>query len=412
MVKVAPGTHLKLQAEAKVNSQFTGWSFVHTVNQSDLSKEALNSDSTEVVAQVNEKVYLEIEAQHSLIIYANFDLIGAVPNLEPVSIAIDNAAIPRVMFWFGKVNQHWNLDKEVWETDADGVSGARENKLEYCQKYYPTTKKVVEYKMEKTDTWKDAGNRGNYISNKMSYRCVLANQSVAGPDVSNQPEKPNAGSICYYFPELPLCLPLNDPNAQRYAGVSVVTQAVADFVDYGADDNTISLGQGERAAVINSYQTAFKQLPRTDQDLADIINIANGHWPTRTSLDAEQIAQDEFQKIYKKVPDMSNQHDAAAITVMAYGLRQRATNRNLYSEQQGINTFQHIYQYLPFSTKDWNIVQAISYSGATREKDSDGDLLPDTRESILGTDVNNRDSDGDGYLDGAEMRNGHDPLRK
>ena len=41
--------------------------------------------------------------------------------------------------------------------------------------------------------------------------------------------------------------------------------------------------------------------------------------------------------------------------------------------------------------------------------DSDADGLPDDQEGMYGTDFMNADSDGDGYLDGAEVQNGYDP---
>jgi len=42
--------------------------------------------------------------------------------------------------------------------------------------------------------------------------------------------------------------------------------------------------------------------------------------------------------------------------------------------------------------------------------DTDKDYLPDDWEKIIGTDVNNPDSDGDKYLDGTEVAAGFDPL--
>ena len=68
---------------------------------------------------------------------------------------------------------------------------------------------------------------------------------------------------------------------------------------------------------------------------------------------------------------MDDPGDNAAVTVMAYGLRQKAENRNLESEKKGINTFKNIYGYHPASTEDWNIMQAITYSGAARGIDLD-----------------------------------------
>ena len=191
-----------------------------------------------------------------------------------------------------------------------------------------------------------------------------------------------------------------------------VENALLNFITYGVDDNTKRLGKGERAAVVYSYKAAFNKLPEDEEELEDIIKIANGRWPAKTNSEAEKRAKEEFRKIYKRVADMDDPKDNAAITVMAYGLRQKAENRNLESEKQGIRTFTTIYHYHPSSTEDWNIMQAITYSGAARGVDTDGDLLIDNREEELGTDPNNPDTDGDGFLDGIEVANGFDPLNK
>ncbi|MDP2753741.1 MAG: hypothetical protein Q8P40_05040, partial [Nitrospirota bacterium] len=185
--------------------------------------------------------------------------------------------------------------------------------------------------------------------------------------------------------------------------------ALNTFITYGVDDNTKKLGAGERAAVIHSFKSVFKKLPETEDELADVIKIANGRWPSQISEESEKQAKEQFQKIYKKIADKDNLYDNAAITIMAYGLRQKAGNRNLNSEKQGIQIFMHIYDYYPTTTEDWNIMQAITYSGASRGIDTDGDLLIDEREVELGTDPNNPDSDGDGYLDGVEVANAYNP---
>jgi len=54
-------------------------------------------------------------------------------------------------------------------------------------------------------------------------------------------------------------------------------------------------------------------------------------------------------------------------------------------------------------------MQAITYSGAGRGTDSDGDLLTDIREKELGTDPKNKDTDGDGICDEVEIMLGTDP---
>ncbi|MFA4941429.1 MAG: CARDB domain-containing protein [Patescibacteria group bacterium] len=142
--------------------------------------------------------------------------------------------------------------------------------------------------------------------------------------------------------------------------------AINNFITYGADTNTQKLGAGERAAVMYSYKNAFDKLPETEAELVDVIKIANGRWPSITNQDAENKAKEQFQKIYKRVADMNNANDNAAVTVMAYGLRQKAENRNLNSETAGIKIFKAIYGHTPSSTEDWNIMQAITYSGASR----------------------------------------------
>ncbi len=147
---------------------------------------------------------------------------------------------------------------------------------------------------------------------------------------------------------------------------SQMQSAIQSFIAYGVDENTKYLGEGERAAVIYSFKEAFGKLPTDEQDLEDVIKIANGYWPSKRSLQAEQRALEKFQVIYKRLPDFNNPNDNAAITIMAYGLRQRAANRNLQSEQKGLEIYQSIFGKLPETTEDWNVMQAITYSGAKR----------------------------------------------
>ena len=143
------------------------------------------------------------------------------------------------------------------------------------------------------------------------------------------------------------------------------------------------MGEGERAAVINSYEAAFDKLPATEGKLADAIKIANGRFPSITSDKAEQQAKEQFYKIYNRVADMNNANDAAAVKVMAYGLRQKASNRNLNSEKTGIKTFKAIFGNTPKTTEDWNTMQAITYSGATKKIDSDKDGVADETEKKI-----------------------------
>jgi len=153
-------------------------------------------------------------------------------------------------------------------------------------------------------------------------------------------------------------------------GVSAITDAmqssITNFITYGVDENTKKLGEGERAAVMYSFKSAFGKLPEDEAELADAIKIANGRWPGKTSEEAEISAKANFKFIYKREADMDDPKDNAAVTIMAYGLRQKAVNRNLKSEKHGIQIFEALFDRLPTTTEDWNIMQAITYSGASR----------------------------------------------
>ncbi|MEX0920554.1 MAG: hypothetical protein WDZ69_03170 [Candidatus Pacearchaeota archaeon] len=91
---------------------------------------------------------------------------------------------PRVAFWQGKVNQHFDVESGEWNTDPDGVSGAElgeteEGRIEYCEKFYgENVTASPEYKMETIEGWKDRGNVGDYTSEKQSYECVVEEERV------------------------------------------------------------------------------------------------------------------------------------------------------------------------------------------------------------------------------------------
>ncbi len=138
---------------------------------------------------------------------------------------------------------------------------------------------------------------------------------------------------------------------------------VALFITYGTTD-ALHLGEGERAGVLNSFQSAFGRLPQTEVDWEDVIKISTGRWPAQTSAAAEERAKQLFVKIYLRSPNMNNPHDNAAVTIMAYGLR--PSQRNLASEAAAIKIFRNIFKRTPSSAVDWDAVRAIAYSGAQR----------------------------------------------
>ncbi|MBI4739939.1 hypothetical protein HY772_10515 [Candidatus Woesearchaeota archaeon] len=145
-----------------------------------------------------------------------------------------------------------------------------------------------------------------------------------------------------------------------------VGDAITTFIAYGVDEQTKGLGAGERAAVLHSYKTAFGKLPETEAEFSDALKIASGRFPDQRSEEAEDRAREQFRRIYIRPDQIDNARDTNAIVIMAYGIRQSSQKRNLVSERRALKTFRRIYKRLPKSTEDWNIIQAITYSGAAR----------------------------------------------
>jgi hypothetical protein len=139
--------------------------------------------------------------------------------------------------------------------------------------------------------------------------------------------------------------------------------AISYFIHFGTP-TTLKIGSGERAGSIDSFQSAFGRLPASLADWQDVIKIANGRWPAQRSAAAEARAKSNFKLVYLRNPDMNNIYDNAAVTVMAYGLRPAA--RNLNSEKAAIKSFRFIFQRVPATAREWDVVRAIAYSGAKR----------------------------------------------
>ncbi len=138
------------------------------------------------------------------------------------------------------------------------------------------------------------------------------------------------------------------------------------FIAYGVDSDTAKLGERERAAVVLSFASAYGRLANDKADFEDLVKIALGRYPSTSSVKAENNAQELFKKVYKRSYDPSKASDRAAVTIMAYGLRQKAANRNLASEKAALASYRWIFGRVPGDTTGWNVLQAITYSGAKR----------------------------------------------
>ena len=59
-----------------------------------------------------------------------------------------------------------------WTTDPDGRSGCQETIVGYCQDMYPESEYAYQAGPRRIDTWRAAGNQGEYSASKPAYHCV------------------------------------------------------------------------------------------------------------------------------------------------------------------------------------------------------------------------------------------------
>lgn len=373
-VDLAEGTIVNLTATAKDGSVFKGWS-----DGCDNSNDDTLSTATTTI--------FGLTLNQAKIIYAKFQL-TSIPAAPVVAAADHN--VPRVAFWPGKVNQHWNLETKAWETDPDGVSGSRENKLEYCQKFYPTTVKVIEYKTETANAWRDRGNLGQYLGTRMSYRCVLATDSVSGTDVSDKAETPDKGSICYYYPNAYLCRPFNNSDNLSDAAkakVKAVAGTVTATSSVAASKVLAAIKTATSSQLVLTLQDKISALTKRVLELEDQLTKVDTKFAAKSAgtmfLDVENNG-----RLWYVDPVSKNrfyfENGEMALTIgskLALGV----SAENLKKIPVGV------------PEKLYNL------------KDTDGDGLADRLEAAIGSDATKSDTDGDGRSDKDELASGYDP---
>lgn len=148
------------------------------------------------------------------------------------------------------------------------------------------------------------------------------------------------------------------------------TTAMVGFIAYGTQA-TATLGEGERAGVLDSYRRAYGALPATEEEWQDALRIGAGQLPDHNNASAETKATALFEKIYKrpaKAVDPSESvlkaqdgNDYDALRMAAYGIRPET--RDLTKERTGIGRFKGTFGRDPKSAEDWDAVRMIAYSG-------------------------------------------------
>ncbi len=85
---------------------------------------------------------------------------------------IPDLNIRKIMYWPGKINQHWDISGQKWISDPDGVSGADISEGVYCKKWYPEfSGSLVGHAPETINTWQDLSGV-IYSGTRVSIECL------------------------------------------------------------------------------------------------------------------------------------------------------------------------------------------------------------------------------------------------
>ncbi|MBP9852042.1 MAG: peptidoglycan-binding protein [Candidatus Pacebacteria bacterium] len=174
---------------------------------------------------------------------------------DKAAIIVPNNKIPRVMFWWGKVNQHIDLATGTWQTDSNGLepyAGASVDKLEYCKRIYPNSIAIKAYMFETIPTWHDRGNVNNYTSTNLSYRCILQGETVTevsagdvlGVSISSPSLKADTAKLQkplnFYFSKY-LSAGIKHPDVSRLQKVLIENGYLAESSETGVMDEATVL---------------------------------------------------------------------------------------------------------------------------------------------------------------------------
>ncbi len=156
-----------------------------------------------------------------------------------------------------------------------------------------------------------------------------------------------------------------DERIRDEANALAASAAAIDLFVTNGTETTLGLGAGERKAALASYREAYGHDPKTAADWTDVLLIANGKWPLTVNKATEARAYINFRAVYGRDANMKNSGDVNALKMMGYGVMYTG-ERNLGSERLAINLFTSVFGFSPTTTRHWNIVRAMAYSGLTR----------------------------------------------
>lgn len=80
--------------------------------------------------------------------------------------------VKKIMYWPGKINQHWDIAAQKWISDPDGVSGADISESQYCFKWYGEGAGIGGHAKETISTWREVGKTEMFTATRVSMQCM------------------------------------------------------------------------------------------------------------------------------------------------------------------------------------------------------------------------------------------------
>lgn len=181
-------------------------------------------------------------------------------------------------------------------------------------------------------------------------------------------------------------------NSNEAVFSSLINKVAPGIIKTPSDNNLIDW---EEENSTNPETTIQEQIKVGDYLVDSLISMT----------DAEALELNTtFTEFYKTMPTNTNQED-----IPTYN----ETEFQLLISDSGIDTNKVNLLSIEKKKFIWNNYQVGLLETKAQQsgmfKDSDLDGLSDDDETIYKTDINNPDTDGDGYFDGEEVQNGYDP---
>merc|ERR1711865_186373 len=91
---------------------------------------------------------------------------------------------PKISYWCGKVNLHFDVDSQMWKSDPNKSDGCDIDQLKYCKKFYPQTTSVEKLEVdEKNRFCKHGATRCTEVSTKPVYACIGSTAKYIEDDI-------------------------------------------------------------------------------------------------------------------------------------------------------------------------------------------------------------------------------------